>query len=186
MILITTSRRPTQLIRTLCNDLSRVFPNSLRINRGKLNFEGIIDKALVIKADRLIIIEKWKGGFGKIKLYTILPEVNQFYPIIYLSSVKTQTDLGYRKTIHKKLAITVQQDTSKNINRLAHAFSKFFKLPIEKMQKGLHFKASIHLSNLKKCSMKIAITMPPFIKEVGPILLVKKLLWANMKNLMQT
>ena len=63
MILITTSRRPTQLIRTLCNDLSRVFPNSLRINRGKLNFEGIIDKALVIKADRLIIIEKWKGGF---------------------------------------------------------------------------------------------------------------------------
>ena len=119
-------------------------------------------------------------------MYNILPEVNQFYPIIYLSIVKTQTDLGYRKTIHKKLAITVQQDTSKNINRLAHAFSKFFKLPIEKIQKGLPFKASIHFSNLKKCSMKIAITMPPFIKEVGPILLVKKLLWANMKNLMQT
>ena len=186
MILITTSRRPTQHIRTLCNDLSRVFPNSLRINRGKLNFEGIIDKARIIKADRVIIIEKWKGGFGKIKLYTISPKVNQFYPIIYLSSVKTQTDLGFRKTIRKKLAITIQQDTSKSINRLAHVLSNFFKLPIKNIKKDLPFKASIHFSNFKKCSMKIAITMPPIIKEVGPILIVQKLLWDSTKNLIQT
>ncbi len=182
MLLITTSRRPTQHIRTLCNDLSRVLPNSLRINRGKLNFEGIIDKALVIKADRLIIIEKWKGGFGKIKLYTISPEVSRFYPIIYLSHVKTQNDLGFRKTIRKRLAITIQQDTSKDINRLAHALSTFIKLPIAHMQKDIPFQASIHFSNLKNCWIKIAITMPPILKEVGPILIVKNLLWDNFEK----
>ena len=57
---------------------------------------------------------------------------------------------------------------------------------IENIQKDLPFKASIHFSTLKKCSIKMAITMPPIIKEVGPILHVKKLLWDNMKNLMQT
>jgi len=181
MIFITTSHRPTQHIRTLCNDLSRILPNSLRINRGKLNFEGIVDKALIVNADRLIIIEKWKGGFSKIKLYTISPKVSLFYPIINLSHVKTQNDLGFRKTIHKKLAITIQQNTSKDVNRLAHALSKFIKLPIESIQKDLPYQASIHFSNLKKCWMKIAVTMPPILKEVDPIFIVNKLLWDNFE-----
>jgi rRNA maturation protein Rpf1 len=182
MILITTSRRPNQHIRTLCNDLSRVIPTSLRINRGKLNFEGIIDNALVGKADRLILVEKWKGGFGKINLYTISPEVRLFYPIIYLSSVKTQNDLGFRKTIRKRLAITIQQDNSKDIKRLAYALSKFIKLPIEPLQKYLPFQASIHFSSLQKSWIKIAITKPPILKEIGPIFIVKKLLWDTFEK----
>lgn len=177
MILITTSRRPTQQIRTLCNDLSHVFPHSLRINRGKLNFSGIIDKALLLKMDRLILIEKWKDGFGTLNLYILSPTVSRFYPIVYLSSVISQKELGLRQTISPNLGITLQQDTAPVLTRLAVAFANFSRLPLEHCQIDRPFQASLHFSGMKKNRIKIALTKPPKLKEMGPILIVKHLMW---------
>jgi rRNA maturation protein Rpf1 len=178
MILITTSRRPNQRIRTFCHDLARVLPNSNRINRGKLNFRGIIDNTQVRNSDRLVIIEKWKRGFCKINFYTISPEINRFYPILYISNVITQNDIGSR-TIHKKLVITIHPDASNNIHQVAYALSKFIELPIKHLKKDLPYQTSIHVSNVKKGWMKIALAKLPLLKEVGPILIVKKIVWEN-------
>ena len=46
MILLTTSHRPTRRIRSLCNDLTRSIPNSIRVNRGKMNFFDVAAKAI--------------------------------------------------------------------------------------------------------------------------------------------
>lgn len=56
MILLTTSRRPTKRIRKFCHDVERSIPDVIRINRGKLNLDGIAEKALELNADRVIII----------------------------------------------------------------------------------------------------------------------------------
>ena len=183
MILITTSHRPTRRMRTLCNDFHRVLPNTIRINRGKLNFEGIVEKALDAKADRMIIVERWKGGPGKIRLYTVSLEAGQFYPIIYLVSTKTQDDLGRRKTIRRDLAITIQQNAPEKIIRLAHALSQFLKIPLFKgAPEDPNLQASIHMSGLKRYEAKIAFTMPPIVEEIGPILIVKNLVWENFEE----
>mgnify|MGYP000020469244 CR=1 FL=1 len=55
-IIITTSRRPTRRIRSFCSDLERSIPNSIKITRGKLSFENLIEKALKLEADRLITL----------------------------------------------------------------------------------------------------------------------------------
>jgi len=64
-ILLTTSRRPTNRIRSFCHDFASCLPNIVRINRGKLNLDGIVEKTLEINADRVVIIDRWKGGLGK-------------------------------------------------------------------------------------------------------------------------
>ena len=177
MILITTSHRPTQRIRSFCHDLTRIIPNSIRMNRGKMNFEGIIDRALDVNANRLIVIEKWKRGFCVIHFYTLVPDVSRFYPILYLSSVKTQKDLGSRTTNWKKLVITLQHDPSTELSQVARALSHFIELPIEYLRTDLPYQALIHLSSIQKDWVKIALILFPIFKMIGPILIVKKIVW---------
>ncbi|RLI44046.1 Brix domain containing protein, partial [Candidatus Bathyarchaeota archaeon] len=71
MILLTTSRRPTPRIRTFCRDLARSIPNVVRVNRGKLSLDGVAERAIEFDADRVVIINRWKGGPGKIELFEV-------------------------------------------------------------------------------------------------------------------
>lgn len=188
MILITTSRRPTQRMRTLCHDLNRVLPNTLRINRGKLNISGVMEKTLEYEADRVIIIERHKGGPGRLRFYGILSgEFKQLPPQIHLAGIKTQDDLRQRKTIHGSLAITTSENPTIPIKKLAVALSNFLRIPyFETNLNPLKFRASIHLSPTPKYEAKISFTMPPIIKEVGPILIVKYTSWQGYAEEQET
>lgn len=55
-ILLTTSLRRVKNTRTFCRDLSNTFPNVMRVNRGKLSLEGLVNGALEIDARKVMII----------------------------------------------------------------------------------------------------------------------------------
>ena len=67
MILLTTSRRPTKRIRTFCHDFVLSVPNIIRINRGKLNLDGITEKAVELNANRIVVIARAHLETPKIK-----------------------------------------------------------------------------------------------------------------------
>ena len=162
-------------MRTLSNDLQRVLPNAIRINRGKLNIEGVYEKALENNADRIIIIERWKGGPGRIKLYT-LPFTSEAFTTLHLSGVKLQDEVGQRKTIRGDLVVTLGKNASLSAKNLADTLSKFLRTPLLG-EPTTGIKASIHFSSLQTGKVKISFTMPPMVNEVGPTLIVE-----NSKN----
>ncbi|MEM3788943.1 MAG: hypothetical protein QXN95_03645, partial [Candidatus Bathyarchaeia archaeon] len=132
MILLTTSRRPTKGIRTFCKDLSRMLPNILRINRGKLSLEGVAAKALELDAEKVVIVDRWKGGPGKIELYHVDGKLQPIPPLIYLKSVKLRREF---QTMPKgrrieSVAIASSPKQSQEITRLEKALSVFFGIPI--------------------------------------------------------
>ena len=45
-VLLTTSRRPTSRMRSFSRDFAGCLPDIVRINRGKLNLDGIVEEAL--------------------------------------------------------------------------------------------------------------------------------------------
>ena len=174
MILITSSRRPTQLVRTLCNDLNRTLPSSVRVNRGKMSLGQIAVEALSQEADRVIIVERERGHPSKILFFTIEKgQLVQFNPVILIKRVKTQDQIG-RKTRHLSgVALTVSLEEGNDLLKLVNALSWFLRIklvhnPIE-LQK---FEASLHVSKTK-----IAVTSPPKKNEIGPVLHLKKVLW---------
>ncbi|MHA1754597.1 MAG: hypothetical protein ACTSYR_03680 [Candidatus Odinarchaeia archaeon] len=69
MSLITTSRHPKTSSRILSKDLALIIPDSIRINRGKLNLKNLILKALSLNKNILIIIE---GGTPTPRIIKIL------------------------------------------------------------------------------------------------------------------
>jgi len=71
MILVTTSRRPSRRTRSFAKDLSKLIFSTYKINRGKLSLKGLLAEALLHKADKILIIETFKGNPGKISLYKI-------------------------------------------------------------------------------------------------------------------
>lgn len=174
LILITTSVRPTQRMRTLCNDLRRVIPNAIRLNRGKLGMQGIYETVLESGADGLIIVERWQGAPGIIKLYTA-PFIAGPFSTLYLASVKTQDELGHRKTFHSEPTISLDKEASPVAKHLADLFSTFLHAPLsEGSARKMSLNSSMHFSNFRGNSVKIAFRVPPMTSEWGPILIVKR------------
>ena len=58
MILLTTSRRPTGAIRSLCRDFVNSIPDVVRVNRGKMSLDGIAEKAIEVEADRVVVVDR--------------------------------------------------------------------------------------------------------------------------------
>ncbi len=157
-------------MRTLTNDLQRVLPNAIRINRGKLSIEGAYEEALGNNADRIIVVERWKGGPGSLKLYA-LPFTPKTFTVLQLSGVKLQDEFGQKMAIHKGLVVTVDRGASPQAKDLAEFLSEFLKIPILSVLPA-EAKASMHFS-AQGNKIKISVTMPPTIKEVGPTLIVE-------------
>ncbi|UCH01831.1 MAG: hypothetical protein JSV20_08345 [Candidatus Bathyarchaeota archaeon] len=175
MILITTSRRPTRKMRTLTKDLNRVIPESIRMNRGKLNIQGVAEKAIEYKADRVLIIERYKGGPGRILFYAIIAEKLKklLASALHLKGIKTQSEVGKRTAIKEGLVITASTNLNTKIKKLVAVFSNFFRIPYLEYNYCQKAKASMHFSLITKNEVKISFTMPTIIKEVGPTLIIK-------------
>jgi rRNA maturation protein Rpf1 len=170
LILITTSGRPTQRIRNFCNDLQRVIPNSVRVNRGKLSRTGITEKALEINTYGIIVVERWKGGPGDIKLY--MPPFSEVFLTLYLKGVKLQDEVGRRVVVRKNLVVTVEKNLPASVKHLAELLSKFLRVQIyEELPIHTSPNASVHIS-LCRNDVRIAFTMPPITNDIGPILTV--------------
>lgn len=113
MILITTSHRPTRRVRSLCNDLARSVPGLLRVNRGKMNLYEVAERALEMGSDRFIVVDRWKGGPGRIRLFKIIDEeVKEVPPRLYVSGVKLRREFNIpREWVREKINLLYLEDS---------------------------------------------------------------------------
>ena len=179
MILISTSRRPTSRIRSFSRDLNRVLPNCVYVNRGKQNIAGVIENARTNSADKVILVERWKGGVGRLRFYYV--SSNAFTvtpPLLILRSVKTQVDFGRKRRVGRKIGFTLLTPMSKNDEKLLQFLVHFFQIPlqIESMVKT-DYSAALSLSSLPDGDIRLTVTAPPMICEVGPRINIKKVVW---------
>ncbi len=68
-VLVTTSHRPSQRLRSFVKDLAAVIPGAVRINRGKSSLRDLFYDALTVGARRVVIVSSWKGNPGSISVY---------------------------------------------------------------------------------------------------------------------
>ena len=179
MILLTTSRRPTNRMRTLCHDLTRSIPNLVRINRGKLNLEGIAEKAFELNADRVILIDRWKGGLGKIKLFQAGPEgLILLPPLIFVRDILLQRELkGVRYKILHSLTITTSLENSPQVIKVAESLSSFLNVPVSTMDMAAsRYDAAMHVSSGALNQIQITFMFPQAM-EIGPRITISQVVW---------
>ncbi|MDH5450000.1 MAG: hypothetical protein OEX77_03715 [Candidatus Bathyarchaeota archaeon] len=177
-ILLTTSRRPTSRIRSFCHDFVGSLPNIVRINRGKLNLDGIIEKAFEIDADRAIIVDRWKGGSGKIHLFAIKEtELNPANPLIYVKGLKLRREFKMKTKLVKSFIITMSNTSSRG-RKIAESLAHFFDILIFPSKQAVHnYSASMRISTDASGRTTITFVLLPELTEIGPRLNLAKVMF---------
>jgi U3 small nucleolar ribonucleoprotein protein IMP4 len=181
LILLTTSHRPTRRIRTFCKDFSHSIPNIIRINRGKLSLEGLAVKALELGADRVIIVDRWKGGPGKIELFKVKKgKLQPTPPLIYVRGVKLRREFGTmpRGRRIKSTAILAFPEAPQEVIRLGEIFSEFFQIPIVRAEEEKrHFSALMEIKKIPAGEIVVTFNLLPESVEIGPLIRISHMIW---------
>jgi len=179
VILVTTSRRPTERIRSLCRELAHVIPNAVRVNRGKLSLDGVAERALEFGADRVIIIDRWKGGPGKIDFFRADSEgLSPVPPKLYVSGVRLQREFKIKVRKIRPITLTASSEGSSQAGKLAEVLSGFLEIP--KSTEGCvpsAYRASMHVSSDARGSVQITFVLLPEGVEAGPRITLSHAVW---------
>jgi rRNA maturation protein Rpf1 len=183
-LLLTTSRRPTRNMRTLCNEISYNIPFAIRINRGKLSLEGIAEKSIEVNAEKVLIIERWKFGVGKIQLFYVKPiGLERVPPTIYVRHVRFRRDLAaemMRGRRIKSIAMAASLHKNAEVMKLEKALSDFLTLQVLSLEEVVNRKydAAMQIKTTSQKDLIITFMLLPELVEIGPQIWVSHLVWS--------
>ncbi len=180
MILLTTSRRPTRRIRAFCRDLARSIPNIVRINRGKLNLDGIAERASECHADRVIVVDRWRGGPGKIELFRTGPEgLIPVSPLMYIAGIRLQKEVQTAKTKPiRSVAMTMPIEKTPQETKIRESLSKFLGIPVSSISEAVSScSAAMHISHNDSHQTQITFMLPFENVEIGPRITLSHVVW---------
>lgn len=174
IILLTTSRKPTKTMRTFCRDIFHTFSNIVRINRGKLSLEGIAEKALEVGAEKVMVVDRWKGGSVRIKFFRISGKgLNVIPPLIYMKSIKLRRDFGekvpkWRRV--KSVAIMSPRKVPLEVKKVESTLSEIFGSRILSFDEIVNRKydAAMQISVDSSNYIVATFKLIPELVEIGP------------------
>ena len=178
MILLTTSRRPTGRIRTFCRDLANTIPDIVRVNRGKMSLDGVAEKAIEFEAEKVVVVDRWCGGPGRINLFKLSNGLEPVSPIMMIKNIRLRREFENIKKRGCSSAITFEPENSKPLEKTAVELSQFFGLPLVSLDYApkKHY-VTMHLSFNRASSLQMSFLRLQRIVEIGPRVTLSKLIW---------
>ena len=179
MILLTTSRRPTGRIRTFCRDLVNSLPDVVRVNRGKMSLDGVAEKAIELDADRIVVVDRWHGGPGKVSLFSLSSNgLKPVPPLVLMSGIRLRRELKEGTKRVRSSVITVEHEASQELERVAGRLSQYFNLPIWSLDAASkNHRVSMHFSFDSSRRLQITFLLLQRMVEIGPRVTLSKLVW---------
>ena len=181
MLLITTSRRPARRTRTLCNDLARVIPDTIRNNRGKMSIYELALKTLESDAKIAIIVSTFGGNPSKVSFLTVTPKGFNFAsPTLLLGKVVLRREIIKRRAPDRpKLIITHNIPTTSAVEELTKHLADHLNSPIYpgKPRPKLEARANIalYIDGSHSYPAILKFIEIPTMQELGPNLYVRKI-----------
>lgn len=131
LIIVTTSHRPTQRVRSFVKDLASVLPYAVKVNRGKASLTDLYYDAMALGAKRVVIVGVKKGNPGVIRVYAPRepPEIGlDEIAVISLSGVKLRREHpGSQKTFNtRSLGIDIRGVGNEIVKRVADTLVRAF------------------------------------------------------------
>ena len=177
-MLLTTSRRPTGRIRTFCRDLVNSIPDVVRVNRGKMSLDGVAEKAIEVEADKVVVVDRWCGGPGRINLYKLSNGLEPVPPLMMIKGIRLRREFENVKKRGRSSAITFEPENSAALARIAGELSQFFGLPVMSLDAASEkHAAAVHLSFDRSRCLQMSFLRLQRMVEIGPRVTFSKLIW---------
>jgi len=144
-----------------------------------MNLDGIAEKAMELNADRVIVINRLKGGPGKIEFFQVGQEgLTPVPPLLYVRGVRLRREFNAKARPFRSLTITVAPKSPSEIMRTAESLANFLNLPILPVSEATaKFQASMHISSDASSLTQITFLLLPETVEVGPSLTLSHVVW---------
>jgi rRNA maturation protein Rpf1 len=145
------------------------------------------EKALELDAEKVMVVDRWQGGQGKIEFFKIgQGGLESIPPLIYVSNVKFRRDFGEKISKRKMESAIIAVSSKKNleIQKIEDALSSFFSVPVLSINEAVDDDDyDVAMQILPVSSNRIAITfrLIPGLVEVGPRIGISRLVWKLTK-----
>lgn len=179
MILLTTSRRPTEIIRAFCRDLANSIPDTVRVNRGKMGLYGVAEKAIELEAERVVVVDRWRWGSGKINLFRVSSTgLEPVPPVLLIRKLRLRREFKKGPGHAQSSAITLEPEDSIELIRITERLAKYFGLVVLSLDEACNnYHTSMHFSLDPSRSLRITFLLLSRMVEIGPQVLLSKLIW---------
>ncbi len=128
MILITTSRRTNNRVRSFVKDLHSVYTESYRFNRGGLNNEELLARVRVSGADAAFIVYQQSGNPGRIRVIR-RDRSEETHIMIDSVVLRRECSVAPADRISGLRAIVVPENATPQTRALSVLLSEVFHIP---------------------------------------------------------
>ncbi len=174
-IIVTTSHRPSQRVRSFAKDLASVLPEAVKMNRGKATLQDLYYEAYARGAERVIVVGMKKGNPGVLRVYKLgaLPEEGlQLLSTISLSGVRLRRETpGSQRVFNvKSVGLDAQRIHSEEAARAVDTLAKSFLARIVLDEDQWERFDVIGVAEEKKGYLELVFICPHTRRVCGPTL----------------
>ena len=143
-----------------------------------MSLNELAEKATQLGAEKLVIIERWKNGFGRIRLLKVSGRIIQVPPCIYIRSIKAQREFDTPRKPNRLLFIDKTDGENPEAKSLIEGLSDFFVLPVMRTEKALpEYRAAARLAVDGSHAIRLSFLALPENVEIGPRITVSRVEW---------
>ncbi len=144
-----------------------------------MSLDGIAEKAICLKADRVVVVDRWSGGPGKIKLFYVSSTgLEPVPPLMLISRIRLRREYKEGRRPTRSSAITLEAEDSSDQIRIAGHLSKYFSLPVLSLfDVSKNHRVSMHFSFDSSRHIQITFMHIQRMVEIGPRVTLSKLIW---------
>lgn len=176
MILLTTSREPTANMRSFCKELANSLSGVQRLTRGKTGLSSIVKKAYELEKHWVILVERWKGGPGKIRFIEAKPEGPRWVdPTLFIRGIRLRRDQGMGRTKWSPAGGILFDSSNHPCCVLASLMASITGLRPSPIGSLAQSKTALMITRCQGCSAKMTIVRTDSFAELGPTIYIDRL-----------
>jgi rRNA maturation protein Rpf1 len=144
-----------------------------------MNLDGVAEKAIEVKADKVVVVDRWQGGPGRISLYRLGSSGLDFVPpLMLIKGIRLRREFKIVKKHGQSSVITFAPENSSVLENIAGQLSQFFGLPVHSLNDAAEkHVTSMHLSFDRSGCLQLTFKRLQRMVEIGPRVTFSKLIW---------
>jgi len=176
---LTTGRQSNQRLNSLLKELVHVIPRARIVRRGKSSLDDLGRRLFEEGLEWVLVVQRWHGGPGRVDFLKVeANSLTRLPPSMLLKAVKLRREYTPRVNCVAQ-AITCDPEVSVVTRRFVHHLSKVLDLAESALPADPELGSSFHIREIGGGSFLLTVTSPPAETDVGPRLVVSRLIWGS-------
>jgi hypothetical protein len=143
-----------------------------------MSLDGVAEKAIEFEAEKVVVVDRWCGGPGRINLNKLSNGLKPVPPLMMIKNIRLRREFENIKKRGCSSAITFEPENSKPLARTAGELSQFLGLPLVSWDYApKKHSVTMHLSFDRSRSLQISFLRLQRMVEIGPRVTFSKLIW---------